>query len=77
MSAALEQISARFGCAITKGFGGRVIFKELPLKGLPMLDFEEDGDNALTISQLSARQEVRNLMLSIAPERFKPLPKMG
>ena len=76
MSAALDQISTRFGCQIAAGFGERVIFKELFLKGLTLLDLEEDGENALTISQLSARQEVRNLMMCIAPERFKPLPEM-
>lgn len=74
MNTALEKVSARFGCEIANGFGERVIFKELFLKGLTLLDLEEDDENALTLSQLSARQEVRNLMMRIAPERYKPLP---
>jgi len=70
----LDNISHQFGCMIAPGFGERVIFKELFLKGLTLLDLEDDAENALTLSQISARQEVRNLMMLIAPEQFKPLP---
>jgi len=74
IGAILEKISHQFGCIVAPGFGERVIFKELFLKGLTLLDLEDDAENALTLSQISARQEVRNLIMLIAPEQFKPLP---
>lgn len=70
----LNHIAQTLGCTIAPGFGERVIFKELFLKGLTLLDLEDDQGNALTLSQISARQEVRNLIMVIAPERYKPLP---
>lgn len=70
----LNNISNEFGCRIAPGFGERVIFKELFLKGLTLLDLLEDADNALTLSQITARQEVRNLITMLEPETYKPRP---
>ncbi|MCD8562969.1 MAG: division plane positioning ATPase MipZ, partial [Alphaproteobacteria bacterium] len=66
----LEKISHKQGFRIAPGFGERVIFRELFLKGLTVMDLKEDPNNTLTISQVAARQEVRNLIRAIEPERF-------
>ncbi|MFP4313895.1 MAG: division plane positioning ATPase MipZ, partial [Alphaproteobacteria bacterium] len=58
----MDNISREFGMVIAPGFGERVIFKELFLKGLTLMDLEDDPDNTLTMSQIAARQEVRALI---------------
>lgn len=68
----LDKISKKQGFRIAPGFGERVIFRELFLKGLTLLDLQEDPANTLTISQVAARQEVRALLHAIGPERLKP-----
>ncbi len=67
----LEEISKLAGFRLAHGFGERVVFKEMFLKGLTLLDLKEDQDGGLTLSQLSARQEVRSLIMEIAPELLK------
>ncbi len=77
----LTQISRLADFRLTPGFGERVVFKELFLKGLTLLDLKEDQDGGLTMSQISARQEVRTLIMAIEPEKFKghkkPLDVIG
>lgn len=70
----LDKIATKFDLTIAPGFGERVIFKELFLKGLTVLDLEDDPDNALTMSQIAARQEVRGLVHFIAPQDLKGPP---
>ncbi len=67
----LDEISIRAKFRLAPGFGERVVFKELFLKGLTLLDLKEDQDGGLTLSQISARQEIRNLIMAIAPEKLK------
>jgi chromosome partitioning protein len=67
----LEDMAARFDFRLSPGFGERVIFRELFLKGLTLLDLKEDKDNPLTLSQIAARQEVRQLVRAIAPEKIR------
>jgi chromosome partitioning protein len=63
----MEQLSHRLQFRTTSGFGERVVFRELFLKGLTLLDLHEDAsDIALTMSHVAARQEVRALMQAIA-----------
>lgn len=74
----LNTISKRAGFRLAPGFGERVVFKELFLKGLTLMDLKEDQDGGLTMSQISGRQEVRNLIAVINPELLKEhstLPK--
>lgn len=71
ISKLLAKISKLAEFKLVPGFGERVVFKEMFLKGLTLLDLKEDQDGGLTMSQLSARQEVRALIMAIAPERFK------
>lgn len=70
VGALLEKMSGAFGFQLIPGFGERVAFRELFLKGLTLLDLR--GDEArLSLSQIAARQEVRQLVRAIGPETIK------
>ena len=59
----LDSLAPRIGFRTAFGFGERVIYRELFLKGLTLLDLREDGlDMPLTMSHVAARQEVRGLI---------------
>jgi chromosome partitioning protein len=58
----LDKLGKRIGFRQAPGFGERVIFRELYLKGLTLLDLVEDGEIALNMSHVAARQEVRSLI---------------
>ncbi len=70
IAALLGKMSESFGFALVPGFGERVIFRELFLKGLTLLDLKEE-DQPLTLSHLAARQEVRQLIQVIGPEKIR------
>jgi len=62
----LHNLAKRIGFRYVPGFGERVIYRELFLKGLTLLDLKQEGvDTPLTMSHVSARQEVRNLIHSL------------
>lgn len=71
----LQAISEEFGFRLAPGFGERVIFRELFLKGMTLLDLKEDPSYHMTLSAVSARQEIRELLRTIAPETIKGYPK--
>ena len=71
----LQAISEKFGFRLAPGFGERVIFRELFLKGMTLLDLKEDPKHQMTLSAVSARQEIRELLRCIAPETLKGYPK--
>lgn len=71
----LQAISEKFGFRLAPGFGERVIFRELFLKGMTLLDLKEDPHYNMTLSAVSARQEIRELLRCIAPETIKGYPK--
>ncbi len=73
----LQTISEKFGFRLASGFGERVIFRELFLKGMTLLDLKEDPNHKMTLSAVSARQEIRELLRSIAPEEIKGYPQKG
>jgi chromosome partitioning protein len=70
----LEKLSKEYDFRLTRGFGERVVFKELFLKGITLLDMKAESSSSMTISQLSARQEIRNLINAIAPDKIKYRP---
>jgi chromosome partitioning protein len=70
----LQSISEKFGFRLAHGFGERVIFRELFLKGMTLLDLKEDPHHQMTLSAVSARQEIRELLRCIAPEAIKGYP---
>lgn len=61
----LEDLSHRYGFRIAPGLTERVIYRELFLSGLTLLDLgEKTADNGIdmSMSHLAARQEVRSLL---------------
>jgi chromosome partitioning protein len=70
----LTTLASRFGFQQVAGFGERVIFREMFLKGLTLLDLKEDPDSPMTMSAIAARQEVRQLLRAINPQAAKGYP---
>jgi chromosome partitioning protein len=65
MSAALTALSRRIGFRVAPGFTERVIFRELFPRGLTLLDLREVGVSNLNISNVAARQELRDLLSAL------------
>jgi len=65
MEAALDKLSKRIGFRIAPGFSERVIFRELFPRGLTLLDLRDIGVEKLNISNVAARQELRDLMAAL------------
>lgn len=71
MMSVLKQLSKRIGFRLCEGFSERVIFKELFLSGLTLLDLKKVGVD-FTMSHVAARQELRQLMGMLSlPEKLK------
>lgn len=63
MAIALEKLSKRIGFRIAQGFGERVIFRELFLKGLTLLDIiERQNTVSINMSHIAARRELRYML---------------
>ena len=78
MDAALEGLSRRLGFRLAHGFSERVIFRELFLKGLTLLDVREEGaDVTLTMSHMAALQEVRYLLQTIGVPEAAEAPEVA
>ncbi|MDP6786556.1 MAG: division plane positioning ATPase MipZ [Rhodospirillales bacterium] len=81
MADILDELSGRIGFRLAPGFGERVIFRELFLKGLTVMDpGGMAGGPPLTLSHVAARQEVRALvaalnvpLLNVPPPGVPPL----
>ena len=65
MESALAMLSKRIGFRVGPGFSERVIFRELFPRGLTLLDLRDIGVKQLNISNIAARQELRELMKSL------------
>jgi chromosome partitioning protein len=66
MSDALAALSKRIGFRVVPGFSERVIFRELFPSGLTLLDLRDVGVDRLNVSNIAARQEVRELVRSLS-----------
>jgi chromosome partitioning protein len=62
---AVESLAARIGFRVAPGFSERVIFRELFPRGLTLLDLADIGIKNLNISNVAARQEVRELVKAL------------
>ena len=62
MARVMEDLSKRIGFRIAPGFNERVIFRELFPRGLTLLDLKDIGVKQLNISNVAARQELRDLI---------------
>ncbi len=65
VNTALIDLSKRIGFKLSTGFSDRVVFKELFLSGLTLLDLSEAESWELTLSNIAARQELRDLLSSL------------
>jgi len=69
----LDSLAKRIGFRTLKGFGERVIFRELYLQGLTLMDVREANIGiAMGMSHVAARTEVRALVSAIK----KPVPRL-
>ncbi|WP_333829850.1 division plane positioning ATPase MipZ [Pararhodobacter sp.] len=59
---ALEQLAKRIGFRVAPGFSERVIFRELFPRGLTLLDLKDIGIEQLNMSNVAARQELRDVL---------------
>ena len=66
MDRSLSELAGRIGFRIAPGFTERVIFRELFLQGLTLLDLRTPGvTQRMNSSHIAARQEVRQLLVAI------------
>lgn len=61
---ALTELSSRIGFRLVPGFSERVVFRELFVNGLTLLDLPDLGEK-LSMSRVAARQEVRELLRAL------------
>ena len=63
---ALATLSNRIGFRLAPGLTERVIYRELFPQGLTLLDLDADGaDGAMKMGHLAARQELRDLFITL------------
>jgi chromosome partitioning protein len=65
MGAALDHLARRIGFRTAPGFHERVVFRELFPRGLTLLDLKDVGVKQLNISNVAARQELRDLIKAL------------
>lgn len=65
MTRVIDKLSKRIGFRTAPGFNERVIFRELFPRGLTLLDLRDIGVKGLNISNIAARQELRDLIRAL------------
>lgn len=66
MGTAVQELARRIGFRMAPGFSERVIFRELFLQGLTVLDVIDTSSNVrVSLSHVAARQEVRELLKAL------------
>lgn len=65
MEQALARLAKRIGFRVAPGFSERVVFRELFPRGLTLLDLRDVGVRSLSISNVAARQELRDLLKAL------------
>lgn len=66
MTQVTSDLSRRIGFRMAPGFSERVIFREMFLQGLTVLDIKDiGGTGSLSMSHIAARQEVRDLLKTL------------
>ncbi|MBF9028907.1 AAA family ATPase [Rhodobacterales bacterium HKCCE3408] len=66
VAGALEKLGKRIGFRVGPGFSERVIFRELFPTGMTLLDLRELGVTKLNVSNVAARQELRDMMKALS-----------
>jgi chromosome partitioning protein len=76
MGVVLEALAKRLSFRLAPGLSERVIYRELFLKGLTLLDLREEAVGiAMTMSHVAARQEVRDLVEALRLPWSRPQPQ--
>ena len=65
MTQVTGELSRRIGFRVAPGFSERVIFREMFLQGLTVLDIMEAKGASISMSHIAARQEVRDLLRTL------------
>ncbi len=65
MQRAVDKLAKRIGFRVAPGFSERVVFRELFPRGLTLLDLRDVGVTSLSISNVAARQELRELIKAL------------
>ena len=65
IGAALDDLSRRIGFRVLAGLSDRVIYRELFPRGLTLLDLKDTGVDQLNLSNVAARQELRDLIAGL------------
>jgi chromosome partitioning protein len=65
MQRVINKLARRIGFRTAPGFNERVIFRELFPRGLTLLDLRDIGVKGLNISNVAARQELRDLIKAL------------
>ena len=65
MADAVAALAKRIGFRVAPGFSERVIFRELFPRGLTLLDLRDIGIKNMNLSNVAARQELREMMKEI------------
>ncbi len=66
MTQVTEELARRIGFRLAPGFSERVIFREMFLQGVTVLDVVDDETSVnVSMSHIAARQEVRDLLKSL------------
>ena len=73
MERLLTALAARIGFRLVGGLSERVIYRELFLEGLTLLDLGEERSE-LTLSQVAARQELRRIVVEVGLGAVTALP---
>jgi chromosome partitioning protein len=79
MGTVIDALAKRIGFRVAAGLSERVIYKELFLSGLTLLDLKRGGGGpSLTLSHVAARQEVRDLVAALnLPRPDADVPEAG
>ncbi len=70
VSSKLSEFSKRIGFRVVTGFSERVVFRELFTRGVTLLDLPMLGERGKSLSNVAARQEMRDLMKAIDLKGF-------
>ena len=65
MGTVIEALAKRVGFRTAAGLSERVIYRELFLNGLTLLDLKRGAGPTMTMSHVAARQEVRDLVAAL------------
>ncbi|MCR9126348.1 MAG: division plane positioning ATPase MipZ [Rhodobacteraceae bacterium] len=65
MERVVKALSSRIGFRVAPGFSERVVFRELFPRGLTLLDLRDVGVKQLNISNIAARQELRDMIKAL------------